>query len=296
MAMESIGEILNRRMDHQGNLDAIVQKTLKNSEVQAFISQNKMTREEIERSYSKFYEFVMAKEKFDLEQSHISYEPALIMNQGYADVSYQTTQELAKQQAHLNLLKRVQILGLPKALKKIDLYNPEDVQITNESQYQLIEAINRFIQSPKTEKGLYIYGDFGVGKSYMMAAMANELAHHEISTTVLHYPTFVSGLDFDNAKTWLNELKTAQVVVLDDIGAELNNSWLRDSILQVLLQARMQNNLPTFFTSNLTMKELEQHLAQTKKVEDIWPAKRVMERIKYLSREIHLEGVNRRHD
>lgn len=85
-------------------------------------------------------------------------------------------------------------------------------------------------------------------------------------------------------------------MVLDDIGAELNNAWVRDSILQVILQHRMQENLPTFFTSNLNMTELELHLAETKKADEIWPAKRVMERVKYLASEVRLEGVNRRHE
>lgn len=294
--MESIGGILNRRMGSQGNFEALMNETLKNEEIQAFIAENQMTSDEITRSSSKFYEFVKAKEKFVQNPENTSYEPTLIMNQGYADVSYQTTEELAKKQAEFSLLKRVSIIGLPKELKKIDLYNPGNVQITNQSQYQLIEAINQFIQSPTTQKGLYIYGDFGVGKSYLMAAMANELARRNISTSVIHYPTFVSGLDFDNSKMWLKEIKEAQVLVLDDIGAELNNSWLRDSILQVILQHRMQNNSPTFFTSNLTMKELEHHLAETKNVEEIWPARRVMERVKYLATEIRLEGVNRRHE
>jgi len=44
------------------------------------------------------------------------------------------------------------------------------------------------------------------------------------------------------------------------------------------------------------MDELEQHLAETRKAEEVWPAKRVMERIKYLAQEMRLEGENRRHD
>ena len=44
------------------------------------------------------------------------------------------------------------------------------------------------------------------------------------------------------------------------------------------------------------MTELELHLAETKKADEIWPAKRVMERVKYLASEVRLEGVNRRHE
>lgn len=48
----------------------------------------------------------------------------------------------------------------------------------------------------------------------------------------------------------------AQVLVLDDIGAEQHSPWVRDDVLQVILQYRMQENLPTFFTSNLSFDDL----------------------------------------
>ena len=216
------------------------------------------------------------------------------MNHGYADVSYQTTAELARRQEVSNQLRRVQIIGLPKEMKHIDFY--ADVFTDNQNQFDLFRKVENFIDNFPQEKGLYIYGDFGVGKSFIMAAMANELSKKGVSTTLLHYPTFISDLDFDNAKHWVNEIKKVEVLVLDDIGAELNNAWVRDSILQVILQHRMQENLPTFFTSNLNMIELELHLAETKKADEIWPAKRVMERVKYLASEVRLEGVNRRHE
>ncbi|MFK4946309.1 primosomal protein DnaI [Lactococcus garvieae] len=294
--MESIGELLSKRPDVRGNFDKLVAEVMKNEQVQAFISENQMTEDEVQRSYSKFYEFVKERKKFEEHEKRAAdgYEPVLIMNHGYADVSYQTTTELARRQEVSNQLRRVQIIGLPKEMKHIDFY--ADVFTDNQNQFDLFRKVENFIDNFPQEKGLYIYGDFGVGKSFIMAAMANELSKKGVSTTLLHYPTFISDLDFDNAKHWVNEIKKVEVLVLDDIGAELNNAWVRDSILQVILQHRMQENLPTFFTSNLNMTELELHLAETKKADEIWPAKRVMERVKYLASEVRLEGVNRRHE
>ncbi|AYF99923.1 primosomal protein DnaI [Lactococcus allomyrinae] len=293
--MESIGEILNKRKDLRGNFEKLVAEVMKNKDVQSFIATHQMTSDEIQRSYSKFYEFVREREKFEKGEKRAAdgYEPVLIMNHGYADVSYQTTSELAAQQAAQTLLRRVKIIGLPKDLKQVTL---EDIALDDVGRIEPYQALVDFIANFPEQKGLYLYGDFGVGKSFMMAAMANELAKKGISTTLLHYPTFISDLDFDTAKVWVNEIKQSQVLVLDDIGAEQNNAWVRDSILQVVLQHRMQEDLPTFFTSNLNMNELEQHLAETKRADEIWPAKRVMERVKYLSRELRLEGINRRHD
>jgi len=290
--MESIGDILGKRQDIRENFEKLVAEVLKNADVQAFIAQHQMTSDEIQRSYSKFYEYVREHEKGE-KRAADGYEPVLIMNHGYADVSYQTTNELAQQQAAQNLLRRVNIIGLPKDLKQVTL---ADIALDDVQRIKPYQALVDFITNFPKKKGLYLYGDFGVGKSFMLAAMANELAKKGISTTLLHYPTFISDLDFDNAKVWVNEIKASQVLVLDDIGAEQNNAWVRDSILQVILQHRMQENLPTFFTSNLRMEELEQHLAETKRADEIWPAKRVMERVKYLAEEMRLEGTNRRHD
>ncbi len=49
-----------------------------------------------------------------------------------------------------------------------------------------------------------------------------------------------------SVKERIDEIKMAQVLVLDDIGAEQHSPWVRDDVLQVILQYRMQENLPTF--------------------------------------------------
>ncbi|CVY90570.1 primosomal protein DnaI [Streptococcus pneumoniae] len=43
-----------------------------------------------------------------------------------------------------------------------------------------------------------MYGDFGVGKSFMVAALAHDLSEKRgVSSTLLHYPSFV--IDVKNA-------------------------------------------------------------------------------------------------
>lgn len=97
-----------------------------------------------------------------------------------------------------------------------------------------------------------------------------------------------------SVKERIDEIKLAQVLVLDDIGAEQHSPWVRDDVLQVILQYRMQENLPTFFTSNFSFDELERHFASGKSGDETWQAQRVMERIRYLARDLHLKGNNRR--
>ena len=56
----------------------------------------------------------------------------------------------------------------------------------------------------------------------------------------------------------------------------------------------MNNKLSTFFTSNLTLEELEDHLSITKNSEDKVKARRIIERIKQLTEDKELVSKNRR--
>lgn len=83
--------------------------------------------------------------------------------------------------------------------------------------------------------------------------------------------------------------------MLDDLGAESVTSWMRDDVLGTILQFRMLENLPTFFSSNLNFKELEHHLTYTQRGEkEELKAARVMERIKSLATPVEITGDNRR--
>ena len=79
-----------------------------------------------------------------------------------------------------------------------------------------------------------------------------------VSSTLLHYPSFVidvkNAIGDGNVKTLVDELKLSEVLILDDIGAEQSTPWVRDEILQVILQYRMQENLPTFSPPTSTLK------------------------------------------
>ena len=72
------------------------------------------------------------------------------------------------------------------------------------------------------------------------------------------------------------------------------NQDLRDEVLGTILQYRMEENLPTLFTSNLTIKELETHLSTTNKDIDKLKARRIIERIKQLTINITMISENKR--
>ena len=158
--------------------------------------------------------------------------------------------------------------------------------------------INQYTKGIKC-KGIYLNGNFGCGKTYLLSAMLNELAKRGHKVAIVYYPEFLRALKesfntTDEFKNKFNYIKKVELLLLDDIGAETVTEWSRDEILGTILQYRMEENLPTLFTSNLTMKELETHLSTTNKEIDSVKARRIMERIKHLTVDLTLISENKR--
>jgi len=298
--MESVGDVLKRQPSRFHYQD-LVQKIMKDPDVAAFIQQESLNQDELSRSISKFNQYITERDKFlrgDTDYIAKGYKPILVMNHGYADVSYEETPELIAAEKEAAIKKRLNLINFPSSLKNVsflDVYRDDVQRLTVLN--RMIEFVNDY---PNNLKGLYLYGDFGVGKSFMVAALAHDLSEKRgVSSTLLHYPSFVidakNAISDGNVKILVDEIKLSEVLILDDIGAEQSTAWVRDEILQVILQYRMQENLPTFFTSNFNFEDLEQHFAKGKNGNDeTWEARRVMERIRYLAEETRLEGVNRR--
>lgn len=300
--MEKIGKMV----EHLGQASRVasaelIEAILADQEVAEFIKGHQLSQAEIKLSLSKFNQFLVERRKYQTgDETYIAkgYQPILVMNEGYADVSYLETRELVEAQRQAAIADRIHLVSLPRSYRRVSL---SAVDVNNASRMQVFSELLDFVeQYPSAgQKGLYLYGDMGVGKSYLMAAMAHELSEKKgVSTTLLHFPSFT--IDVKNAisngsvKEEIDAIKHVPVLILDDIGAEQATSWVRDEVLQVILQHRMLEDLPTFFTSNYSFADLERKWAKIKGNDETWQAKRVMERVRYLARECHLEGVNRR--
>jgi len=158
------------------------------------------------------------------------------------------------------------------------------------------EFIDKYNASEKP-KGIYLHGSFGSGKTYLIAALFNELAKKDIKSILVYYPEFLRKLKSTFNTSYderFEEIKNIPLLLLDDIGAENCSNWSRDEVLGPLLQYRMDNHLSTFFTSNLTLEELEKELSVTTSGVDKLKARRILERIKQLTIDLELISKNRR--
>ena len=212
---------------------------------------------------------------------------------------YEACSYMKKNLKETSFLNNIKLYNEPSELKNARI---KDIYVDDKSRVEVIKYINDYIKNYNKDrlKALYLTGSFGSGKTYLISALFNELAKQNISSVIVYFPEFLRTLksSFNDIENSYNErfnyVKNAKLLLIDDIGAENLTIWGRDEILGTILQYRMQENLPTFFTSNLNMKELEEHLSITTSSSDKVKARRIIERIKYLTDEMTLIGINRR--
>lgn len=186
-----------------------------------------------------------------------------------------------------------------KINKEKNTITMKDIKLDDKKRVPVIKWIKEFLDNSKNNervKGLYLYGNFGCGKTYILSALFNELEKRRGTCEIVYFPELLRDLksDFDNFGGKMDYLKEVDYLLIDDIGAEKVTEWGRDEILGTVLQYRMNNNKTTFFTSNLSLKDLEVHLADSKLEVNTIKARRIIERIKYLTDEMEILGENRR--
>lgn len=222
------------------------------------------------------------------------YYPSLEQNNlVFSYVACKYKKKLEKERAYQN---NVMIVDMPKEILDASMKN---IYTDDKNRLETIKWLTTFIKKyemGEKTKGLYLTGNFGCGKTYLVAACFNELAKKGKKVAIVYYPEFLRELKesfSDDFKNIFNKTKKAELLLIDDIGAETTTNWNRDEILGTILQYRMQESLPTFFTSNLSIKELEEHLAGSDSEGKI-KARRIIERIKYLTDNITMVAENRR--
>ncbi len=139
-------------------------------------------------------------------------------------------------------------------LKKLDL---------SENRRPLIkEFVN--IAKGKSNRWLFVTGNHKVGKSYVLVTFANEfiamgLGQVGVINAVTKFKE-LADISFKQKEYFneqVNALCTLPLLIIDDFGEEYKNEFIRDSIVIPILSERNHNNLPTFFSSDFTIKEIE---------------------------------------
>ncbi|WP_342510752.1 primosomal protein DnaI [Sporosarcina sp. FSL K6-1522] len=312
--MEHIGSAMKRVVKAPAfaeRYEALRKEVMDSPGVQQFLTDHaeEVDKSVVDRSLGKLYEYATASHDCgkcpDLAgcvNVLKGLEPKLVLVRGLIDVEYTKCRSKLVDEELRSVSKMIDSMYMPKDVMAAKLQNID--MFFDDSRVKAVRAAKDFLNvldetGELPERGVYIYGPFGIGKSFILGAMANELATRRIRTVAVYVPEFLREMKQSIQDQTLNDkidfVKNAQVLMLDDIGAETMSAWTRDEVLGTILQYRMAEKLPTFFTSNFSYDELEHHLTYSQRGEkEAVKAARVMERIRMISTPLRLDGENRR--
>ncbi|MFC7393689.1 primosomal protein DnaI [Scopulibacillus cellulosilyticus] len=309
--MDSIKSVIRQMakgQDIEQFFKKITDSLLNHGDVQAFLNSHEdISFAAVEKSIPSLYQFVQERNQCDncpgLERCPNvlkGYQPELIYDKASINLAFhpcplkQRNEEM-KHQSQLINSYYVPDDVLQATFQSIDTSDPR--------RYDALKAagdfVKEYIEHPSKTKGLYLYGEFGVGKTYIMGAVMNRLKDKNVSSLMVYTPDFFRELKGAIQEKTLDEkldyIKKVPVLILDDIGAETISPWIRDEIIGSILQYRMMKKLPTLYTSNYDYEELEDHFSYSQKSgTELLKAKRVMERIRHYTKLVTVKGNNRR--
>lgn len=175
------------------------------------------------------------------------------------------------------------------------------ISLENETEnYRQIVDVVKLWLDKYPDKGIYFKGPYGTGKSYLAAGITNALAKKGKKVAFVNVPSLCidiknNATESDVIEDIISKMKRAEVLVLDDIGAENLTNYIRDDILFTILDYRMENRKRTIFTSNSDFEKLEERMSYTQNGQkDETKAQRIIERIRTLAKIVPLSGKSRR--
>jgi len=127
---------------------------------------------------------------------------------------------------------------------------------------QALEACEGYaagFEPGRTSDGLVLFGPWGAGKTHLAVATARHI--HDRAFANVHFTTAAElvartrGFHDEAAR----KAKSADLLVLDDVGQVTLPEWGRD-VLYDVLNARYERGLPVVLTTNLDADGLRSHL------------------------------------
>jgi DNA replication protein DnaC len=157
--------------------------------------------------------------------------------------------------------RRLAEARIPKRYQHCDLSN--FVTYPNEKLMRAVAGVSKFIDAyPVVDKGLFLIGLPGIGKSHLavaalkhaiMSCGARGLFYDVRELLKLIRSTYNPVVRTAEMEV-LRPVLEADLLVLDDLGAEKTSEWVEET-LNLVVNTRYNERRPTIFTSNYEEKE-----------------------------------------
>ena len=265
-----------------------------NEEVKAFVEKH----EDIIDSEMKANAKTVINEFVTKKDMHEGFKPTLIIYARNIWVQWVPGDVTHLQMVKDRMVKAFKYDGVTKVYSGI---NTEDYDRANLGAYEAQEEINKFVREyvyKAGNKGSWIYGQMGVGKSYLLGYLTTYLKKKNIGfyfvdANRLYTDTLDISRNYQgNLDKSIKKYQKIEVLIIDDIGRERATTWNYETIINPILDNRMKHKLPTFFSSNFSIYDHIDHLKKSGMPNAI--ADYAEERIRTLTKEVNIYGQNRR--
>jgi DNA replication protein DnaC len=174
--------------------------------------------------------------------------------------------ELESRESRLSRLQRYSNLGPLTRLTFANLIRRgRSADPRDQAKFQrCVESAEAFAQDP--DGWLVVVGASGCGKTHIAAAVANRCLERGIPALFVVVPDLLDHLraayrpDAEVSYDQLFEqVRTAPVLVLDDLGTQSATSWAQEKLFQII-NHRFNARLPTVITSNVALSKFDDRL------------------------------------
>ena len=204
-------------------MEKLIKELLLNKEINKFVSDNKLTDDDILNNYSVF---AMKKETDDVCEKCLKngvcenksdFSKCVLENKNgrvkekFVDCEYQNKGQLST-------------YFYEQKNEELFLTNARGMDFKELARFK-----KEYIETGRS-KGVYIYGGYGQGKSFILYSFAKELVKSGKKVIYAYYPDLVrqikSSIGTNQMEALLLELKKVDVLMLDDLGGENNTAFV----------------------------------------------------------------------
>jgi DNA replication protein DnaC len=147
-------------------------------------------------------------------------------------------------------------------------FDPHGMALDEEGVQNLARALQLAQEFARRPSGWLVFtGSYGTGKTHLAAAIANacyergQPAYFVVVPDLLDHLRATYSPDSRVAYDELFEaIRTAPVLILDDLGAHSSTPWAQEKLYQ-LINHRYNARLPTVITTNLRLDEIDPRLS-----------------------------------
>lgn len=117
--------------------------------------------------------------------------------------------------------------------------------------------VNNFKEMKEKGVGILLFGDVGVGKTFVAACIVNSVIDQGYSAIMTNFSRIINTVQetFDQRQKYLDSLNSVDLMVIDDLAVERKTDYVKEMIYQII-DNRYRSGKPLIVTTNLAIENL----------------------------------------